>query len=198
MLSVRNYITLLLITLFLFGCKQEAEDRSQKALLDKMEEDYLTQIDHLGLTELYKEAKWRMYCNHCDVPVKDCSGMELQGITYGMLDLKVFYLKVAGNEGELAFTFIYNDSLQCTLEKVPGNKILGIGFDRDKGKPTYYISAGQTAQISIKCDTMKDISECPTRMMNPDQPVVRKYLEKNRPKLNPWFHMEAVKRGFLD
>lgn len=195
-LSIR-YILVSLTFLLLVGCAEEENDRSQKALLNKMEDDYLAQIDNMGITELYEEAKWRMYCNHCDVPVKSCSGMELSNITYGMLDLKIFYLKLEDDIGELAFTFIYNDSLQCNLENVSGNKVHGIGFEKSTGRPLYYISAGNTNQISLQCDTMIDINECPTRMLNPDQPVVKKFLQEYRPRLNPWFHMQAVKRGFL-
>lgn len=182
----------------LAGCNEEQEERSPEVLLEKMEQDYLGQIARLGIMDLYEEVKWRLYCNHCDVPVaKNCMGRDLPGVTYGMLDLKVFYLKYENGKGELAYTFIYDNSVQCSLENVAGNKIHGIGFVKDGIKPLYYISAGDAGQISVRCDTMADITECPTRMMNPDQPIVRKFLTKNRNKLNPWFHMQAVKRGFL-
>lgn len=192
------YIIPFIIALFLAGCTEKSSERSQKAVLDKMEDDYLSQINALGITDLYKEVKWRLYCNHCDVPVTSCSGMSIQGLTYGMLDMKVFYLKFDHGIGELAFTYIYNDSLQCSLANVPGNKIYGVGFQQDNEQPLYYISMGENARVSLNCDTMKDITDCPTRMINPDQPVVRKFLKNNRNKLNPWFHMEAVKRGFFE
>ena len=194
-----KHIVILIVTALLFaGCDEEVNDRSQKAVLDRMEEDYLRQIDQLAITDLYNETKWKLYCNHCDVPVKNCSGVEMQGLTYGMLDLKVFFLKYEDGVGRLAFTFLYNDSLQCSLADVQGNKIHGIGFEKDGKKPLFFISAGETEQISADCDKEEDLSDCPTRMINPDQPVVKKFLVKNRPKLNPWFHMQAVKHGFLD
>lgn len=193
-----NRLLLVVFTVVLLtGCHEEQEERSPEVMLEKMEDDYLGQIARLGILNLYEEVKWRLYCNHCDVPVKSCMGREVQGLTYGMLDLKVFYVKYEDDTGELAYTFIYDKSVQCSLEDMPGNKVHGIGFVKDGIEPLYYISAGDAGQISIRCDTMADISECPTRMINPDQPVVRKFLVKNREKLNPWFHMQAIKRGFL-
>ena len=183
--------------LCLQACDESQDERSTSNLLNTMENDYLQQVEKLGISDLYKEVKWRLYCNHCDVAVKDCAGTQVPGLTYGMLDLKVFFLKYENGKGELAYTFIYNDSLQCSLDNVQGNKVHGFGFEKDGLEPLYYIALGSTNQISINCDTMKNIEDCPTRMMNPDQPVVKKYLLTNREKLNPWFHMEAMKRGFI-
>lgn len=193
-----------ILTLIVFGvimlssCGSDENNGEQQSVLASMEDDYLQRINELGITDLYNEVKWRLYCNHCDVPVKNCMGRELQGVTYGMLDLKVFYLKFENGVGEMAYTFIYNDSLQCAVADMAGNKVHGIGFEQNGKKPLYYISAGETNKISLQCDTMVDISKCPTRMLNPKQPVVLKYLNKNRSMLNPWFHMEAMKRGYLN
>lgn len=195
---MKHITALILIIVLLAGCDEEKNDRSQKAVLASMEDDYLKQIGQLGIMDLYTETKWRLYCNHCDVPVKSCSGVEIKGLTYGMLDLKVFFLKYEDGVGKLAYTFLYRDSLQCSLADVQGNKVHGIGFKKDSNEPLFFLSAGETEQISVHCDEMEDLSDCPTRMINPDQPVVKKYLIANRPKLNPWFHMEAVKRGFLN
>ncbi|MCB9045929.1 MAG: hypothetical protein H6550_07300 [Chitinophagales bacterium] len=195
---MKRFTIVILSLLLLTACDEDNNDRSQQAVLNRMEDDYLKQIEQLGITDLYTETKWRLYCNHCDVPVKNCSGVEMKGLTYGMLDLKVFFLKYEDGVGKLAYTFLFHDSLQCSLADVQGNKIHGIGFEKNGTEPLFYISSGETEQISAHCDTMEDLSDCPTRMINPDQPVVRKFLEANRPKLNPWFHMEAVKRGFLD
>lgn len=194
---LKHFLLSVVTVVLLTGCNDEQEERSPEAVLEKMEEDNLAQIARLGVTALHEEVKWRLYCNHCDVPVKDCNGKELPGLTYGMLDLKVFYVKYEDDTGELAYTFIYDNAVQCALEDVQGNKVHGIGFEKDGIEPLYYISAGEAGKISPHCDTMADISECPTRMINPDQPVVRKFLVANRAKLNPWFHMQAVKRGFL-
>ena len=194
---MKGLLSTILVALLLSGCAEEQQERSPEVLLKEMEEDYLAQVARLGILDLYEEVKWRLYCNHCDVPVKDCSGRELKGMTYGMLDLKVFYLKYDNGKGELAYTFLYDGKLQCSLKDVDGNKIHGIGFAKDGLEPLYYISAGETGHISVRCDTMADISECPTRMINPDQPVVRKFIANNREKLNPWFHMQAMKRGFI-
>lgn len=195
---MKSFFLSILVVLITSGCASVEEDRSPQAVLNNMENDYLQQINELGITELYKETKWRLYCNHCDVVVKDCMGREMTGITYGMLDMKVFFLKYENGKGELAYTFIYNDSLQCSLADVTGNKIHGIGFAKDGKEPLYYISAGSTKQISTNCDNETDLSDCPTRMINTDQPVIKKYLLANREKLNPWFHMEAIKRGVLE
>lgn len=182
---------------FLVSCSEDNHTQSQKELLDAMEEDYIRQINDLDIYELYNEVKFRLYCNHCDEPVKSCTGREMEGLTYGMLDLKVFYLNYEDGQGELAYTFIYHDSLQCSLESAIRNKIHGIGFKEGGKSPLYYIVAGNDKKISPRCDTLKDITDCPTRMINPKQPVVIKYLERNRGRINPWFHMEAMKRGFI-
>lgn len=195
---MKRYIIPIVAMLLMAACGEDKDDRSPEAVINNMEDDYLLQIQQLGIDSLYKEVKWRLYCNHCDIPVKNCMGRKIPGLTYGMLDLKVFFLKFEDSTGELAYTFIYNDSLQCSVDDVTGNKIHGIGFERNGKAPLYYISAGDTARISIHCDTLPDITGCPTRMINPEQPVVTKYLTANREKLNPWFHMEAVKRGLLD
>lgn len=195
---MKSFFFSIFIIIIATGCTSVEEDRSPQAVLNNMENDYLKQINELGITELYKEIKWRLYCNHCDVVVKNCMGKEMKGITYGMLDMKVFFLKYENGKGELAYTFIYNDSLQCSLADVSGNKIHGIGFVKDGKEPLYYISAGSTDHISINCDNQADLSDCPTRMINTDQPVIKKYLLANREKLNPWFHMEAIKRGVLE
>lgn len=179
------------------SCVDNNDEHSAGSLLHNMENNYLTEIDKLGISDLYKEVKWRLYCNHCDVAVEDCMGMKVPGLTYGMLDLKVFFLKYEDGKGELAYTFVYNDSLQCALDNISGNKVHGFGFEKDGREPLYYIAFGSTNPISINCDTMQQIDDCPTRMINPDQPVVKKFLLSNREKLNPWFHMEAVKRGFI-
>jgi len=195
---MKRYIIPLFILLAITGCTEDENERSAKAVFNNLEADYLQQIHQLGIDSLYREVKWRLYCNHCDVPVKNCMGRAMPGITYGMLDLKVFFLKFEKGKGELAYTFLYSDSLQCSLAEVQGNKIHGIGFEKDGKIPLYYISAGDTAQINIHCDTLPDITDCPTRMINPMQPVVKKFLIANREKLNPWFHMEAVRRGVLE
>lgn len=178
---------------------EQAERKLQKqAVLNSMKQDYLEQIEELGIAELNEETKWRLYCNHCDVPVKDCNGQTLNGVTYGMLDLQVFFLKYENGKGELAYTFTRNGATQCTLDSVAGNKVHGIGFEKEGKAPLYYISSGSNKHIATDCDMQDDVSDCPTRMINPDQPVIRKFLATHREKLNPWFHMQAVKRGFLD
>lgn len=188
------FYTLLLLTLC--GCANEEAEKGSETALERMEQDYEQQIEEVGITDLYNETKWRLYCNHCDVTVKDCKGQPMKGVTYGMLDLQVFFVKFDNGKGEFACTFTYNDK-QCTLDEVPGNKVHGIGFMQDGKEPLYYISEGSTKQIPVNCDMQVNINDCPTRMLNPDQPVVRKYLAANREKLNPWFHMQAVKRGFI-
>lgn len=187
-----------LTSLLICGCAEEKEDRSPKAMLERMEQDYLRKVHDLDIVDLYNETRWRLYCNYCDVPVKNCMGREIKGLTYGMLDLKIFFLEYKNGKGELAYTFIYNNELQCSLAEVQGNRIHGIGFVAGGKEPLYYISAGSTKKISTHCDTMADLSDCPTRMINPDQPVVKKYMLAHRSKLNPWFHMEAIKRGVLE
>ncbi len=195
MQRILNYI--LFICIAFTSCEEDNHTKSRKELLDAMEEDYIRKINDLDIYELYNEVKFRLYCNHCDQVVKDCMGHEVEGLTYGMLALKVFYLNYDEGKGELAYTFIYNDSLQCSLESAPRNQIHGIGFEEGGKAPLYYIVAGKDKKVSIRCDTMEDISDCPTRMINPKQPVVIKYLERNRGRINPWFHMEAMKRGFI-
>ena len=190
-------IYILLACTILLSCNEGRQERSQKELYESMEEDYIRQINDLDIYELYNEVKFRLYCNHCDEVVKDCMGHEVENVTYGMLDLKVFYLNFDDGKGELAYTFILNDSLQCSLESAPRNQIHGIGFEEGASAPLYYIVAGKDKKVSIRCDTLTDISDCPTRMIDPKQPVVIKYLERNRGRINPWFHMEAMKRGFI-
>lgn len=193
-----RYLLILLLFLIATGCEEERQKRSQKEVVKQMDEEYQAKLVQHGIQDLHDEIKWRLYCNHCDVPVKSCMGNKMNGLTYGMLDMKIFYLKFDDGVGEIAYTFIYNDSLQCTISEIQGNKIHGVGFSEEDGKLLYFLSAGETEKVELNCDTMANISECPTRMINPDQPVVRKYLERNRKKLDPWFHMEAVKRGFFD
>lgn len=195
---MRYFFLLLATALFSTGCSEEKGERTQKEIIARMEDEYLSELANKGVSELHEEIKWRLYCNHCDVSVKSCMGREMKGLTYGMLDLKVFYLKFDNGRGEIAYTFIANDSMQCPISEISGNKIHGAGFSVDKGALLYFLSAGETEKISLNCDTMVNIRECPTRMLNTDQPVIRKYLNKNRQKLNPWFHMQAVKRGYFE
>lgn len=195
---MRQFLLIFLTIFIITGCEEERDERTQKEMIAQMENEYLSQLARRDALSVYEETKFRLYCNYCNVKVKNCMGREMQGLTYGMLDMKVYYLKFDDGVGEMAFTFIYADSLQCTISEAPGNKVHGVGFSLDDNKVLYFLSAGETEKISLHCDTMADVSDCPTRMMNPDQPVIRKYLKKNRKKLDPWFHMQAVRRGFFD
>lgn len=196
-------LSALLVTLIVVhtGCEDESAVKTQKELLDELEAGYMGDISDLGIAELHEEMKWRMYCNHCDVPVQDCRGMEVDGLTYGMLALKVFHVSYNydTDTGEVAYTFVYRDSIQCSIDGgLPQNSVHGFGFTRNGKEPLYFISAGYTNKISVRCDTLEDITECPTRMINPRQPAIKKFLLRNRGHLNPWFHMQAVKRGVIN
>ena len=123
----------------------------------------------------------------------------MKDLTYAMLDLKVFFLRFDNDTGEIAYTFLLNDSLQCTVENTDGSSVHGFGFKKDSAVPLYYIGAGKDGKISTRCDTLLyEEGYCPTRIIKPLQPDVIKYIRKNRAKLNPWFHMEAVRRGVFD
>ena len=183
--------------LCLQSCGDSHSEHNNSDVLANMEKDYLELVEKLGISDLHNEVKWRLYCNYCDVQVEDCMGIQVPDLTYGMLDLKVFFLRYENGKGELSYTFVYNDSLQCALDKIPGNKVHGFGFEKDGREPLYYMTFDDISRVSINCDTMKNIEQCPTRMVNPNQPVVRKFLLANRGKLNPWFRLEAIKRGFI-
>lgn len=200
--TMQKAIALILITISfftLFSCNEDDTAEDGGNMFVKLEEGYMQDLYTLGVPDLYREQKWRLYCNYCDQQVVDCKGIPMKNLTYGMLDLRAFHLKTEGDTCELAYTFLLHDSLQCGIDNVPGNKIHGVAFLKKSEKPIYYISAGSDEKIPVTCDSTTAPGMCPTRMIEPLQPEVVRYINKVSAtnKLNPWFHMEAVKRGVI-
>lgn len=195
-----NRLWLLLLLLLPFSsCEEDTDNITDEGIYDKIDAQYRQKIYELGINELTEDFKWRMYCNYCDVPVKNCRSKEIEGKSFAMLDMKIFYLNYDDDTGEVAFTFLLNDSLQCSLEQVDGIAVHGFGFVKDGVDPLYYIAAGSDLRIPAGCDTLLyEEGICPERIIHPKQPEVIRFLTKYRKSLNPWLHMEAVRRGIYE
>ena len=83
----------------------------------------------------------------------------------------------------------------CDDELVRNSPIRGVVFNNSYDSVLYYtITSHSHPYLSITCP---DMSNCPSRFVNPLQPEVVKFINDHKTELNPWFYQMAKKKGVL-
>jgi hypothetical protein len=138
----------------------------------------------------YNQAKWIMYCIHCDEVTRwRPQYFYLPSVPVGTLDLRFRGASEKGDTVEIYCMFYYHDSIPCNANTLTNyfDLLNGIGFDKKSVKKLYFIR--DNAMFVSLGKNMRYINEL--------QPEVIEYIQKNRNELNPWFRDEAIRKGIL-
>ncbi|MBN9483841.1 MAG: hypothetical protein BGO70_09560 [Bacteroidetes bacterium 43-93] len=185
---MRLFIAVLLAGL-IYSCTQSHKRSTYKV------DTYPRLIDSLSLRKYYDDGKWLMSCYYCDdtvIPDVKNKGLIPKNITYGELKVKPIYIKLIGSDTlELNFAHFYNDTVLCSYQTIRSHlTIWGLAYDIKHDSVLYY--ANEIMNLTEWCP-----SPCGSRLGNPIQPEVVKYIESHRDVLDPWFKAEAIKRKVL-
>jgi hypothetical protein len=191
-LIIMKSLLYIFLATVLYSCTDKP-DRKKVAV----EEEYPKIVDSLGAQKYYDDAKWKISCIYCDDTVtyqisrsmKEDTDLKTN-LTYGMIPVKCEWVNFRSNDTlEMSFLHYLNDSTYSSYRYLKGfESIKGIAYSILGDSILYYL--GPLGRQTIECG-----SPCPARSINPLQPEVIAYIKKNRDKLDPWFRVEAVKRG---
>lgn len=147
-----------------------------------------------GLQDLFDEAKWQLFCLHCDTRLIFYSQMNIADTPFaGSLDLKFDRIKRKHDTTELVFYFYYKDTIQCDAATLKNyfDIDLGVAFRGSNKDSILYFVSGATITFS-RGENMN------LRYDNVLQPDVISFIDKNRKLLNPWFYNEAINRNIIN
>lgn len=159
-------------------------------------------IDSLSLRKYYDDGKWLMSCYYCDDTVlpeveylgviPKNQGLIPKNITYGELQAKPTYIKLIGTDTlELNFGHFYNDTLFCSYAANRTHlHVWGMAYDIKHDSILYFTH--EVGNLTYWCS-----QPCGSRLGNPIQPEVVKYIQSHADFLDPWFKAEAIKRKVL-
>jgi len=148
-------------------------------------------VDSLHVNALYNEAKWKMYYMNCTGTVSWRKRFSnLPRTHFGFMPLVFKGLWRSRDSTEFYFEFYYKDTVPCDWNHTTNdmNIVDGIGFSGKKHKKVYYMK--EIARL----DHMGNADDKSTTVL---QPVVQKFLLRNKNYLDPWFRDMAVKKGML-
>lgn len=155
----------------------------------------LPNVDSLEKTSVYQDAKWWLYCWHCDDSVAQLftlsEDLSLPCFkTMGELDLS--FDTLITSEKYVSFYFNYSGTDSCPIENLIPKAIIQTGITIQISNDSVFSFADKSTQLLVWS------GENPSsRLYNPLQPEVINYIKTNRARINPWFRKEAIRRGVL-
>ncbi|MDR2272052.1 MAG: hypothetical protein LBF27_14195 [Sphingobacterium sp.] len=188
---MRNFAALISFCFFfLFACRE----KSKSNISEKKISEYPQIIDSLGLSKAYDEAKWRVYCYKCDDTLVFLNTLlDSNKIYFGSLDLKFDTVIVSNVQTEISFVFVYKGKV-CDNDLIRNSGVRGVVYNKTLDSVIHYISGDDSWSISETCP---DTSNCRSRIINPMQPEVLKFITEHKTELNPWFYKMAKEKGIL-
>lgn len=185
---MKLFIAVLLAGL-IYSCTQSHKGSTYKA------DTYPRLIDSLSLRKYYDDGKWLMSCYYCDdtvIPEVKYLDMIPKNMTYGELQVKPTYIKLIGTDTlELNFGHFYKDTLLCSYAANRTHlHIWGMAYDIKHDSILYFTN--EVSNLTFWCP-----QPCGSRLGNPIQPEVVKYVQSHRDVLDPWFKAEAIERKVL-
>lgn len=171
--------------LFITACKNSERE---KELTNDLKSEYPRIVDSLGVQNLYNKTKWNLYCLYCDdtIIVKNKAGLE----TFASKELKFDTLILSGDSLEINLKFQCGE-LPCD-EMMKNDVLAGIVYRYGTDSILCYSSNSTLRYLWVQSPV-----SAKSRLVDPLQPDVIKYINDNRTKLNTWFYNEAVRRGVL-
>lgn len=148
----------------------------------------ITNKDSTHFLKLIKKAKWWLYCFYCDRQVRFLpnTGIKDSSTTLGQLNLKYEYNQINNDTVLFYFDFYYDTLLYNSRMAIFGD-LTGVKIILDND-----------SVIAFSNGTNNVWDGPYSRLGNPLQPEVIKYLRENKDKIDPWFYQEAKKRGVFD
>lgn len=150
---------------------------------------YNSVIDSLGVSKYYKEAKWLMYCIHCDLlPEWRIPYTNIMKKPCAYLDLEPHYVQKNDSIVKFLCEFLYNDTLPLNINTISNyHKILdGVQFNIKTGDHRYIMGTSTFVVVDSQ-----------SRYYKPLQPEVVEFINKKKDSLYPWFREEAKRRGVI-
>ena len=155
---------------------------------------YPLAIKNNKLQHLFDEAKWQLYCLHCDTKLIFFDYMHIPDTPFaGSLDLKFDSWIQRNDTTEIRLKFYYNDTIPCDGGTVKncGNLNYGVAFkDLNKDSILYFISG--------TIFTFSRDKNMHLRYNNVLQPDVISFIKSNKDILNTWFYNEAKNRNIIN
>ncbi len=150
---------------------------------DSIENRNLKLLDSLNFTRFNDSAKWRLYTLHCD----DTTLQDKKYLSLSSLNLKLVYVRKVNDTLDLLYQFMKDDSIP--IGRYPGQKYIsdGVQFKTSENAIIGFLRGEGTVW-----EKGQD-----SRYEYPLQPEVIAYIKNNENNLNPWFKMEAKKKGIL-
>src|SRR5579863_3798790 len=134
-----------------------------------------------GIIDLFTEAKWLLYCIHCDtIPEWKKNYETLSKVKFGFLDLKYHQVKQYDETVEIFCRFYYHERLPCNAKTIANADQIteGVGFSKKTRKNIYYLR--NTGRFTVQ--------DPGSRFFEALQPDVRTFINANRTRLSEWFY----------
>lgn len=180
-----NFFTSILLIALCIKCTNNVEEKNK---ISEIKEDNPAEIINHGLVKQFNQAKWFLYCIHCD---EVCAFNKRTGIadvkTFGELPLKFEGVNNYHDTAEIAVSFFYQQ-FKCDNLLLDNESITyGAAFKDGSDSIIYFLKAPGRYWSTVKS----------SRYANPLQPEVIRYIQQNKHKINPWFRKEAEKKGII-
>ncbi len=196
-----NLLVLLIVT-SIYSCKNDAV-RHENINSSTSISEYPRLIDSLGLQSIYDDARWQLYVLQCD----DTPKLEDESFLFspikplGGLNLKFESLAIAGDTTDIYFSFTTDQEVEisnCNFKHLRQNVFVGKRYIKNNDSFVWYLHrCSPTKDYYVGPVDPKRIRTAKDRLINPLQPDVVRYINRNRKDLNQWFSKEAVKRGII-
>ena len=160
-----KYLRFAFVVVIASGCIQCRETKTQvqmdEIIESKKEEDYLVTIKNLGLEEIYRECKWRVYCYSCDDTVLWRKNLKMDTLlTISSLDIKLSGFKNTNDSVIFSFCYAFEaKQLSCDSFPIDNTCILTeIGVEKINDSILYY---------KTNCNFLYSSNDPSSRFTNP-------------------------------
>ncbi len=218
----KNLLLFLFVsTFFEFGCTKLPHKPQHIGLYGVPIDPYSAQAnpsryifnlrDSLLIKELETEARWKVYAiNSADTPKFN---FLKKSITFGELDFKLAGVLQKKDTIEFRYGAWYQDTIECIGAENEYYFFEGVGFI----KQTPFKIITNSLSISLLDSKKRVITSVDSlkmchkainnqtdrtynaylRLLEPEQPEVTQYMNKNKQHLNIWFLNESKRRGLI-
>lgn len=194
-----RYLVTMCLSFELISCNihQPSKDKNV-AIIDSATDSLLVaestkfNLDSLNRVNSFNSAKWWIYCWHCDNSIEDfkIGHDEKCYITMGQLELRLVKIWTTTEYVTYYFNFIVPDS--CNFDRNNTPTVINEAVTVKLANDSVVAFALENEPLAVWS------GEVPTsRLYNPLQPAVLKYIRENQEEIDPWFRNEAERRGIL-